>query len=271
MGLKTAGLLARTLFKIFDITETKKINFRTWVTTLSALSLNATLEEKIRFSFSLYDMNGDGKIDIHELRSLLEEAVRENVLNLTDAEVKQWCDFTLSQVDKDGNGTVEYAEYREMVKASHKFLESFTLDIDLLCGSFHANMANGTYKMLAGKRFKNMTTEEEAAKTAQFRERNQKLQRADSAMTLSPQTNTHALQQHNGAANGHPTTVNGSPKLSPAFTRQLSAPVASSPLATSTDPFTQPHNVPQVIVTAAEPVSNPVQLDDITLQQHEEA
>jgi serine/threonine-protein phosphatase 2B regulatory subunit len=126
MGLRSSCLLARTIFKIFDVTETKKINFRTWVTTLSALSENASLEEKIRFSFGLYDLNGDGKIDIDELRSLLQAAIHENVVHISEDEVKQWCDFTLSQVDKDGNGTVEFPEYREMVTYNQHFL--FSLD-----------------------------------------------------------------------------------------------------------------------------------------------
>lgn len=136
MGLDPSCLLARTIFRLFDLTQTQQINFKTWVTTLSALSVNASLEEKIRFSFNLYDLNGDGSIDMEELRALLEAAIDENVLNLTPEEAKEWCDHTLSQVDKDKNGSVDYNEYRAMVSVSPKFLESFTLDIHALCRSF---------------------------------------------------------------------------------------------------------------------------------------
>ena len=38
---------------------------------------------------------------MEELRALLEAAISENVLNLTPDEAKEWCDHTLSQVDKD--------------------------------------------------------------------------------------------------------------------------------------------------------------------------
>lgn len=99
MGLKSSCLLARTIFRIFDITHQKKIDFAQWVRTISALSVRASLEEKIRFSFLLYDLNGDGSIDVEELRAMLEAAVKdENVLHLSDAEVREWCDHTLSQV-----------------------------------------------------------------------------------------------------------------------------------------------------------------------------
>ena len=136
MGLDSDCLLARAIFRIFDVTQTKRINFRTWVTTLSALSSNATVEEKIRFSFSLYDLNDDGSIDLHELRSLLAAAVRENVLSLSEEQVQSFCDHTLKDVDRDGNGMVEYEEYRQVVMGSRKFIESFTMDVPALLESF---------------------------------------------------------------------------------------------------------------------------------------
>ena len=136
MGLDSDCLLARAIFRIFDVTKTKRINFRTWVTTLSALSSNATVEEKIRFSFSLYDLNDDGSIDLHELRALLAAAVRENVLGMSEAQVQAFCDHTLRDVDRDGNGMVEFDEYRQVVMGSRKFIESFTMDVPALLESF---------------------------------------------------------------------------------------------------------------------------------------
>lgn len=137
MGLESSCLLARTIFRIFDATQQKRIDFSGWCRTISALSPHASLEEKIRFSFMLYDLNGDGSIDVEELRSMLEAAVLdENILNLTKEQVKEWCDYTLSTVDRDGNGKIDYEEYKSMVENSTKFLESFTLDIHELAISY---------------------------------------------------------------------------------------------------------------------------------------
>ena len=136
MGLDADCLLARAIFRIFDRTQTARINFRTWVTTLSALSQKASVEDKIRFSFSLYDLNDDGAIDINELRTLLAAAVRENVLDVSEAEVRQICDHTLRSVDRDGNGKVEYDEYRAVVMSSSRFVDSFTVDVPQLLESF---------------------------------------------------------------------------------------------------------------------------------------
>lgn len=139
MGLDRDCLLARALFRIFDLTKTRRINFRTWVTTLSALSQKASMDEKIRFSFSLYDMNDDGMIDLNELRTLLAAAVRENVLSLSELEVQAVCDHTLRHVDKDHNGTVDFNEYRQVVCKSRRFVESFTMDIPRMLQSFRVD------------------------------------------------------------------------------------------------------------------------------------
>lgn len=68
MGLEPSCLLARTIFRIFDITHQKKIDFGQWVRTISALSPEANLEEKIKFSFSLYDLNGFEKKETSKQR-----------------------------------------------------------------------------------------------------------------------------------------------------------------------------------------------------------
>jgi len=136
MGLKGNSVLARTIFRLFDVTHTKRINFRTWVTTLSALSQKASLEDKIKFSFSLYDLNNDGKIDKQEIHDLLQAAVRENVVSLTPLQVEEIVSQTLAKADRDGNGTVDYEEYKEMVQQSQKFLESFSLDVETLCETY---------------------------------------------------------------------------------------------------------------------------------------
>jgi len=73
------------------------------------------------------------------------------VLNLSDAEVAEWCAHTLSQVDRDGDGRVDYEEYRSMVSASTKFLESFTLDIQEMCSSFRFASRKSTEKLTAAE------------------------------------------------------------------------------------------------------------------------
>jgi len=183
MGLDNDCLLARALFRIFDLTKTKKINFRTWIKTLSALSTKASMEEKIKFSFSLYDLNEDGSIDINELRILLAAAVRESVLTLNEEQVQAVCDHTLRHVDRDKNGIVDYNEYREVVSKSRRFVESFTLDIPRLLQSFRVN----------GKQL----TQEEANKKRHLWEKRKEKQKKDLENNESGRENTNKQNNNN--------------------------------------------------------------------------
>jgi len=164
MNLKSSSVLAQCLFKLFDVTQTKRINFRTWVTTLSALSKGASVDDKIKFSFSLYDINGDGTIDKKELSDLLIAAVRENVVALSGQEIEEIVRHTLENCDKDGNGTVDYSEYDAMVRQSPKFLECFSLDVSQICESYKRVLSMRIHEEDAKKRRERLREKEEKKK-----------------------------------------------------------------------------------------------------------
>jgi len=150
MGLRPNSLLAHTLFRLFDITQSNSLNFRTWVLTLSALSTKATLDEKIRFSFGLYDLNGDGKIDLQELSGLLQEVLADTMTELSPEEVREICERTLKDADKDGNGTVDLEEYTALCKSSQGFLEAFSIDVEKLCQTITRRTISGRSSVSAG-------------------------------------------------------------------------------------------------------------------------
>lgn len=126
-----ASVMSSAFFRLFDQTKSLNINFRTWVTTLSALSVNATQDEKIRFSFDMYDSNGDGLIDLNELSALLKSAANlQDLLDMDDFEIDQICTYTFAIADSDQNGRIDYHEYRKMVFDSPKFLAAFSLNVE---------------------------------------------------------------------------------------------------------------------------------------------
>jgi len=179
MGLKSNSPLTGTILRLFDVTQTKQINFRTWVTTLASISTESSLDERIKFSFSLYDQNNDGRIDKTELKDLLIAAVRENVISLRSEEIEDIVNHTLEKCDKDKNGTVEYSEYRDMVLQSPKFLEAFTIDVAQLCD---------TYRGLKYKHSLHLREEEAKKRGKNFIERWEKIAASptESEETLQP-------------------------------------------------------------------------------------
>eukprot|EP01114_Cavostelium_apophysatum_P014696 TRINITY_DN3873_c0_g1_i1.p1 TRINITY_DN3873_c0_g1~~TRINITY_DN3873_c0_g1_i1.p1 ORF type:complete len:180 (+),score=41.93 TRINITY_DN3873_c0_g1_i1:197-736(+) len=112
LGLKDS-MFAGRLFRIFDDNDDKGINFREFVTGFSVLCPKGTLDEKLRFSFRLYDIDGDGFIDKEELYNMLKASLFENfVLELSEGQMRALVDQTFAEVDVNGDGKISFDEYR---------------------------------------------------------------------------------------------------------------------------------------------------------------
>lgn len=132
LGLKSSCVILKRIFARFDRTKTSTLNFREFVVSLSDLSLAATRKEKVKFSFELYDLNRDGTIDLSELKQLLRAALAnaQHSLNLTEEQMVDICENTLRDLDKDGNGVIDFEEYESMVEEHDRILDVFTIDIE---------------------------------------------------------------------------------------------------------------------------------------------
>ena len=64
-------------------------------------------EEKLKAAFALFDMNGDGDIEAKEL----QEVMGEN----NDIEDNVWAKM-IEEVDLDGNGVIDFEEFKDMMK-----------------------------------------------------------------------------------------------------------------------------------------------------------
>ncbi|CAO2818968.1 unnamed protein product [Amaranthus hypochondriacus] len=67
-------------------------------------------EEDMREAFNVFDQNGDGFITVEELRSVLQS------LGLKQGRTIDDCKKMISKVDVDGDGMVNYKEFKQMMK-----------------------------------------------------------------------------------------------------------------------------------------------------------
>ncbi|KAF3647802.1 Calmodulin-like protein 5 [Capsicum annuum] len=67
-------------------------------------------EEDMREAFNVFDQNGDGFITVEELRSVLSS------LGLKQGKTLEDCKRMIMKVDVDGDGMVDYKEFRQMMK-----------------------------------------------------------------------------------------------------------------------------------------------------------
>ncbi|XP_047333298.1 calmodulin-like protein 3 [Impatiens glandulifera] len=66
--------------------------------------------EDMREAFNSFDQNGDGFITVDELRSVLSS------LGLKQGRTEEDCRIIISRVDADGDGRVNFTEFKQMMK-----------------------------------------------------------------------------------------------------------------------------------------------------------
>lgn len=127
-------VFTKRFFTIFDSDGNNEIDFREFCLGISVFCERGTTDEKIKYSFRIYDIDGDGNIDRNELHQLLKAALSENMLDLTDEQIGTLVDDTFAQVDSNGDGRISFEEYEQMVRAHPSFLQFLTIDTSSLFG-----------------------------------------------------------------------------------------------------------------------------------------
>ncbi len=86
------------------------INFREFLTGLSVFCPSASHDEKLRFSFDIYDKNKDGSIAKSELQEMLEATLVESSSGLSKEQVAALIEATFLEADSNGDGEISFEE-----------------------------------------------------------------------------------------------------------------------------------------------------------------
>ena len=113
-GLSANPLLDRVL-TIFDTDGNKSVDFREFVRALAIFSNDCSKQEKMLFTFKIYDIDGDGKISNKDLFQTLQIMVGSN---LTDVQLQQIVDKTFIEADTDRDGYISFPEFEKVVNDS---------------------------------------------------------------------------------------------------------------------------------------------------------
>eukprot|EP01119_Soliformovum_irregulare_P011190 TRINITY_DN2788_c0_g1_i1.p1 TRINITY_DN2788_c0_g1~~TRINITY_DN2788_c0_g1_i1.p1 ORF type:complete len:119 (-),score=21.49 TRINITY_DN2788_c0_g1_i1:43-399(-) len=100
--------LAPRVISIFNANKDDQISFKQFVQTLSVFSPRASKEEKLKFTFKVYDVKGDGFIDAEELSEVLKMMVGNH---LTETQLQTIVEKTMSEADKDGDDLISQPEF----------------------------------------------------------------------------------------------------------------------------------------------------------------
>ncbi|KAM4864685.1 calaxin [Thomomys bottae] len=121
----TDDMIMDRVFRGFDKDNDGSVNVSEWVHGLS-LFLRGTLEEKMKYCFEVFDLNGDGFISKEEMfhmlkNSLLKQPSEED----PDEGIKDLVEITLKKMDHDHDGKLSFADYEKAVREENLLLEAF--------------------------------------------------------------------------------------------------------------------------------------------------
>ncbi len=129
-----SNILLTRFFKFMDNRQVG-LTFRIFATTMSILSIQASHSEKLKLSFSLYDLNDDGFIDKMELKELIMDSLKElKPLKLSEDIVDIIIENTFDQIQCDKVDKISFKEYCEYMQQPQnlRLLQYFSFDIKQL-------------------------------------------------------------------------------------------------------------------------------------------
>ena len=129
MGFKNQNFILKRMFEIFDENGDGGITFSEFLKGLSALSGKASEQEKMKFSFRLYDVNKDGKISEPELKLMLKGSVSAFPYKFSEEELDVLVRRTFDESDLNGNGYISYAEYTKLIASHPMMLQQMTVNV----------------------------------------------------------------------------------------------------------------------------------------------
>ncbi|XP_072321239.1 guanylyl cyclase-activating protein 2-like [Eucyclogobius newberryi] len=120
-----------TVFRSFDTNQDNRLDFLEYVAALH-LILRGNLEDRLKWSFKVYDKDGNGKLDRSEVKSLIR-IIQKIRVHRSDVDMTptQICDRIFELVDQNHDGQITLAEFMEGAQKDEWVMQLLKLDVNV--------------------------------------------------------------------------------------------------------------------------------------------
>ena len=135
----TENPLVQRVISVFDKDSSGTVSFIEFLIGLSKLAAGTSEEDKLKFAFSISDVNKDGFISNGDLFKLMKMMVGDD---LVETQLQQLVDRQLVIADQDGDGNLSFEEFKMAVQ-NMGVAEQLFIDIggwSFRCGPFYIRL-----------------------------------------------------------------------------------------------------------------------------------
>ncbi|CAH2251821.1 jg13788 [Pararge aegeria aegeria] len=117
------------VFQIFDEDNSGTISHHEFIAAVHRFG-RQTPEDKIRFLFKVYDLDGDGLIQHRELQHVMRACMEENGMQFSDEQLLDLTSAMFEDADTEQRGAITYEALRDQLNTHGGLLENLSISID---------------------------------------------------------------------------------------------------------------------------------------------
>ncbi|XP_003425313.2 NADPH oxidase 5 [Nasonia vitripennis] len=117
------------VFQIFDKDNSGTISLQEFLDAMHQFA-GKTPDDKIRFLFKVYDIDGDGLIQLRELEHVLRACMEENGMSFSDEQIEDLTIALFEDADQGNRGAITFEALKRQLEKHEGLLENLTISID---------------------------------------------------------------------------------------------------------------------------------------------
>ncbi|XP_026735659.1 NADPH oxidase 5 isoform X2 [Trichoplusia ni] len=117
------------VFQIFDEDDSGAISLQEFIAAVHRFA-GQTPEDKIRFLFKVYDLDGDGLIQHRELQHVMRACMEENGMQFSDDQLLELTTAMFEDADTEHRGAITYEALKKQLSNHDGLLENLSISID---------------------------------------------------------------------------------------------------------------------------------------------